>query len=633
MLSIRTLGGWLVPLLLTLGCAGSHAAPLAPLAPFTPPRADPARRAKLVSLTPKLDAHFAAKLKETRATGFAVGILLDGELVYEHGFGVRDIASRAPVDGDTVFRIASITKSFTALAALKLRDEGRLSLDAPVATYAPELAALTPPTRDSAPVSLRLLLSNASGLAYDDLWGAVSFGKSEEQLATLLRNGVQFSTAPGSRYAYSNLGWALAGRVVERVSGARYRDYVTDNLLRPLGMNSTVWEASDVPAGRLAIGYYRDGDKLVEESRPSDGVFAAAGGLYSSLHDYARYASLHLAAYPPRDDLETGPVRRSTLREMHEGQRWARMDTDAPVVRTSDDGVNLTAPSYGLGWLNVTSCTEEGRVQHGGMEPGYFAWVVLMPAARIGYVALATTEHVGRIARPGAFDILREAGLLTPLAPRPHAVLANMPAVLAKLVETRDPDLFTRTFDPDSAKYSWNRTLKDDLVRIAREHGRCSPDGKLDVHGAHHGSFRMKCERGAVRFEVLLSPATPPQVQSVNITEELSADERTDRAARAIAAAIRDSVEDASGELFAPSVDLARMKKTLRRLAIAHGACSVEHGFIETFQAPLEMERSPHYVLRCGDGPLDLTFNLDEKTGKVMAFDAHPPYALEGTCW
>ncbi|MET0596136.1 MAG: serine hydrolase domain-containing protein, partial [Polyangiaceae bacterium] len=506
---------------MTFGCAGSRNARTLQLPLFMPPRADAARRAKLEAIAPKVDAHFAAKFKEARATGLAVGILLDGELVYERFFGVRDLSSRMPVDGDTVFRIASITKSFTALAALKLRDEGRLAIDAPVATYAPELAALVPPTRDAAPVSLRLLLSNAAGLAYDDLWGAVTFGKNEDELAALLRNGVQFSTAPGSRYAYSNLGWALVGKVFERVSGARYRDYVTSNLLRPLGMNSTVWDASDVPAGRLAVGYYRDGDKLVEEPRPSDGVFAAAGGLYTSLHDYARYASLHLAAYPPRDDAESGPVRRSTLREMHEGQRWARMDKDAPVVRAGDDGLSLEAPSYGLGWLNVTSCTEEGRVQHGGMEPGYFAWVVLMPAARIGYVALATTEHVGRIARPGAFEILREAGLLTPPATRPHPVLAGLPVVFSRLLETRDADLFARTFDPDSLKYSWNHRLRDDLARIARERGRCSSDGKLDVHGAHHGSFRMKCERGAVRFEVLLSPATPPQVQSVNITEEL----------------------------------------------------------------------------------------------------------------
>ncbi|HET7544342.1 MAG TPA: serine hydrolase domain-containing protein, partial [Polyangiaceae bacterium] len=107
--------------------------------------------------------------------------------------------------------------------------------------YLPELAALTPPTRDSPPVSLRLLLTNASGLAYDDLWGAVSFGKTRDELARLLASGVQFTSTPGTRYSYSNLGWALLGRVVESVTHQGYREYLNANVLQPLGMRSSVW--------------------------------------------------------------------------------------------------------------------------------------------------------------------------------------------------------------------------------------------------------------------------------------------------------------------------------------------------------------------------------------------------------
>ena len=94
------------------------------MAPFAFGSADPARKAALVALAPKLDSYFATKLAELRASGAAVGILLEGELVYEKGFGVQDVATRRPVDSDTVFRIASLTKSFTALAVMKLRDEG-----------------------------------------------------------------------------------------------------------------------------------------------------------------------------------------------------------------------------------------------------------------------------------------------------------------------------------------------------------------------------------------------------------------------------------------------------------------------------------------------------------------------------
>jgi CubicO group peptidase (beta-lactamase class C family) len=102
-----------------------------PLPAFSPGTADPARKAKLAALAPQLDALFREKMKAGGATGLAVGVVVDGELAYWRGFGVRDIAAGQPVDVDTVFRIASVTKGFTALAAMKLRDEGRLSLDVP----------------------------------------------------------------------------------------------------------------------------------------------------------------------------------------------------------------------------------------------------------------------------------------------------------------------------------------------------------------------------------------------------------------------------------------------------------------------------------------------------------------------
>ena len=366
----------IVAALLALAACGRGARPAkpeptdtapSPSAPFTPGTTSADRRARIASLSPALDKLFQAKFEESGATGLAVGLIVDGEPVYQRGIGVRDVASGAPVDAHTVFRLASLTKSFTALAVLKLRDEGKVSLDLPVTTYLPELRALVAPTRDAPPITLRLLLSNASGLSYDDLWGAVTFGKSEAELNELLGSGVQFTSTPAMKYAYSNLGWALLGRVVERVSGRSYRDYVTTNILQPLGMTSTVWEPADVAPGRLATGYHHAGTKLVAEPRMSEGAFAPAGGLYTSLNDYARYAAYNLAAYPPRDEPESGPVRRSTLREMHEGQRWARGgDKDAPVVRRTDDGLVLGAGAYGFGWLNVTSCTEEGRVQHGG---------------------------------------------------------------------------------------------------------------------------------------------------------------------------------------------------------------------------------------------------------------------------
>jgi CubicO group peptidase (beta-lactamase class C family) len=104
-------------------------------------------------------------------------------------------------------------------------------------------------------MTARLLLSMASGLQYDDLWGAVSHGLDDAELSRLLAAGLSFASAPGTSYGYSNLGDALLGKLVERVSGSRFTDYVSTKVLRPLGMSSSVWRESDVPPERLARGY------------------------------------------------------------------------------------------------------------------------------------------------------------------------------------------------------------------------------------------------------------------------------------------------------------------------------------------------------------------------------------------
>jgi CubicO group peptidase (beta-lactamase class C family) len=608
------------------------AAPAASTRLFSPGTADLARRAKVEALVPALDEFFQSALERSGATGLAVGLILEGELVYERGLGVRDVTTGTPVDSDTVFRIASMTKSFTALAVLKLRDEGKLTLDAPVTDYLPELRQLVAPTRDAPPITLRLLLTNASGLAYDDYWGAVTFGTTDAELAKLLRDGVQFESTPGTAYAYSNLGWALLGKVVERVSGMRYRDYVAANILRPLDMTSTVWESGEVAPGRLAVGYGRIDGALVPEPRPSEGVFAAAGGLYTTLRDYARYAAYNLAAYPPRDEPESGPVRRSTLREMHEGQRRAEL-LYMPVVQHTDSGITLTSANYGFGWMNVTSCTEEGRVQHFGMEPGYYGWVALMPKARIAVVALATTGAANALISRDVGRILRDGGLLAVPEPTAHPALAATRAAIVQLLDAWDPALATRTFDPQSLAYSWNVGLREDFVRLARSHGHCQTEGPFKVHEPLHGGFRLSCERGALTFEILMSPATPPRIQNVNWTEELPAEGRTHEAAIGLAAAIGASSEALPAELFAPSVDLARARKTLTRLGLDHGACSVDRGHREIPRNSRDGAPEPHYTLRCSDAPLELTFTLDEETGQVTTFSARPPRAPDATCW
>jgi hypothetical protein len=280
-------------------------------------------------------------------------------------------------------------------------------------------------------------------------------------------------------------------------------------------MNATVWEASDVPARHLAQGYRREQERLVPEPRPSDGAFDAAGGLYSSLQDYSRYLAFHLAAYPPRDGPEMGPLRRSTLREMHAGQRWSRSG-EAPVARRTPTGaVTLSAASYGYGWLNVTTCAYQGIVQHGGYEPGYWSSVHMLPRHGLGIVTFATTEAVGFRAFSGTVALLREAGLLADRRPPAAPALVEARAAFPALMKGWDAALAERTFDADSMKYAWMRRLPQELATLSRKHGSCRPEGPIRALSQAQGTGRLACERGGIELTLHLSPARPPRIQMV----------------------------------------------------------------------------------------------------------------------
>ncbi len=153
----------------------------------------------------RLDAHIP---------GLVWGIVKDGALVHVKGAGIQDLVSRRPVTPESLFRIASMTKAFTALSILKLRDDGQLSLDAPAETYVPELRGLKYPTDDSPKIRVRELLTHTAGFVTDDPWGDRQTPLPEDEFTRLLGQGVPFTRPPATQMEYSNLGYALLGRIV-----------------------------------------------------------------------------------------------------------------------------------------------------------------------------------------------------------------------------------------------------------------------------------------------------------------------------------------------------------------------------------------------------------------------------------
>jgi len=207
-----------------------------------------AQKAALNSIDPLFEK-FAA---DQHIPGMVYGAMLDGQLVYLRTFGVQDVKTRAPVTPLTLFRIASMSKNFTALALLNLRDEGKLSFDMPAERYIPELAKLEYPTSDSPKITVRDLLAHSAGFVTDDPWGDRQLDMSAENFSRFVAAGVPFSRPPGVAFEYSNFGYAVLGRIITNVAARNYADYIADAILKPLRMNSTSYDIAKTPTARRA---------------------------------------------------------------------------------------------------------------------------------------------------------------------------------------------------------------------------------------------------------------------------------------------------------------------------------------------------------------------------------------------
>jgi len=469
---------------------------------------------RVAPLFGEVDQLFATFAERSHAPGIAWGIVMDGALVHAGSWGVRDVATQAPVDGETVFRIASMTKSFTALSILKLRDEGKLALDDPAEKYVPELRVLSYPTADSPKVTVRHLLSHSEGFPEDNPWGDRQLARTDAEMSEMMRQGIPFSTAPGTAYEYSNYGFAILGRIVANVSGQPYAQFVATNILAPLGMTSTTLEAGDVAPERLAHGYRWQDDTWLDEPPLPDGAFGPMGGMLTSTRDLGRYVGFLMDAFPPRDDADAGPVRRASAREMQ--QVW-RM-RPASVRRGSDGGMVLSAGGYGYG-LGIRQTCDFGQVvSHTGGLPGYGSVMTWLPEYGLGVVAMVNLTYTSASsAASDALYLLVKSGGLTPRQPEPSAALVEARARVNRLLESWDDGLAEEIAAENLFLDESKERRRSAIEALLSEQGVCRPDEAFDVENALRGQWTMSCDRGRLLVAITLAPTMPPKVQHLSV--------------------------------------------------------------------------------------------------------------------
>lgn len=470
---------------------------------------DPERKQKIVAASGQLDALFERYYRERKVPGLVYGLVVDGELAHVKAWGVQRIDTKAAVTPDSMFRIASMTKSFTELAILKLRDAGKLSLDEPASKYVPELAGMKYPTRDSAPITVRQLLTHSAGFPEDNPWGDRQLAIPDAEMGKWVDRGIPFSTTPGTAYEYSNYGFALLGRIVTKVAGVPYDKYLEREILAPLGMKASTLDPSRVPAGVHSAGYGLRDEQYFEIPSLGHGSFGAMGGLVTSARDLARYVAFQLSAEPSRDDAEAGPVRRSSVREMQ--QAWRASGLNA--TRTGAE-LRASSTAYGYG-LSVTRDCRLGKiVAHGGGLPGFGSYMMWLPEYGVGMFAMANLTYAGPSGpmREG-FELLEKKGILQArkLPPSPYlkATQARLTELFLNWKDARMDEIAADNLYLDQPRERFAKQVAE----LNRTFKGCKPDGEVDAENWLRGTFRLSCDAGSVSIGFTLAPTQPPLVQ------------------------------------------------------------------------------------------------------------------------
>ena len=242
----------------------------------------------------ELEAKLNEFVRENRLPGAIAGVVEGDELAWVAGAGFADTVARAPSHPGTLYRIASITKTFTGTAIMQLRDAGRLDLDDPAVAYLPELRNAISPFAVIETVTVRRMLSHESGLATEPPgtdWSVPLYqGAPEVTLAQA--SDIVLTLPPNRQHKYSDIAYQLLGEIVTRVSGTPYPRYVQESILDPLGMSATAFEPLTQPLrDRRATGY--DWRTLSDELDPAPAMSPvwAEGGLWSCAEDMARWIS------------------------------------------------------------------------------------------------------------------------------------------------------------------------------------------------------------------------------------------------------------------------------------------------------------------------------------------------------
>ncbi len=469
-----------------------------------------------ITVEDELDAYFGQYTASGAARALVYGLVGPRGLIHGTGFGAADDEDARP-DLDTVFPIASMSKSFVACAALLARDQGLLDLDEPITTYFPEFAASGTSDDPCDPPTIRMLFSMSGGLTEDNAWVDPFIDASVDDLLAEVAKGLTYSHLPGTVYEYSNLGFTLAGLAVSRAVDRPIEEYVRDEIFVPLGLTST-WFDNAAPkesAYARATGYSLDEQGAwVPFAAVSSGAFAAAGGIQSTVRDLAVWITWLGSAFRPPTDDDRGVLSRTSRREL---QRLHQIDMPSLTLRP-DGGFRAAVTGYALG-LFVTQDLHRGKiVSHAGGLPGFTLFMTWHLDSGHGLVTL-TNSHRGdpvTLTQDGLFRVLTRhetpAETIT-LWPETVAMRRSAEALIRDWDDGLAADIFADNVDFDRPLTQ----RRAEIERLVADVGPLAAQRPLtDVTSAATAAdvtWSIPGERGELVCMVHLTPVQPARIQ------------------------------------------------------------------------------------------------------------------------
>ncbi len=479
---------------------------------------DSLRMRRMEAAFSAVDRMYRKEVETEKIPGFAYGIVADGKLIHTGFVGTNNQKSKPAVTANSVFRIASMSKSFAALAILKLRDAGKLQLDDPVIKYIPELSNQPSLTTDAPPITIRNLVSHTAGFPEDNPWGDRQLQDTDKEFTDFLRGGISLSNIPSQSYEYSNLGFTMLGLIITRTSGKHYEQYITEEIFKPLRMNQTYWEYEKVPADLLVHGYRLVNNEWQEEEMLHAGAYGVMGGMLTSIEDFAKYINLHLAAWPARSDPDSGPVKRSTIREMHRPGPISNLNAYARKLN-GEICPRISSYNFGLGWAK--DCTGKESLGHSGGLPGFGSHWAFLPQYGIAVVSFSSLTYAATSGlNIAVLDTIVSIADLQPRKILPSDILEERKLELLKfLPDWKDAEknaIFSENFFADF----FIDSLRKDAQKLFTKAGKILRAGKMVPENQLRGYCILEGEKIDIGIRFTLSPENPAKIQHFEIWEQ-----------------------------------------------------------------------------------------------------------------